>query len=386
MLRHHPWVFSGAIKKIKNEAGREAVPVDGSIVTVVDNKEQFLGMGHYQDGSIAIRILSFENEPLSDDFWVKRLQNAVAYRDQLGLISGEKTNVCRLVHAEGDGLPGLIIDWYNGTAVVQCHSIGMYQQRDQIASAIQQALDGRCTAVYDKSAETLPRKLRETVNNGYLLGDGPGNTEVREYGNTYKVDWVAGQKTGFFIDQRENRELLAGYSKGKSVLNTFCYTGGFSVAALNAGATSVHSVDSSARAIDLTNENVALNFPDGAPHEATAEDTMRFLGKNGTAYDIIILDPPAYAKHQSVKHNAVKGYKRLNATAIEQIKPGGILFTFSCSQVIDRNLFYNTVVAAAIQVGRNIRVMHHLSQPPDHPVNIFHPEGEYLKGLVLMVE
>ena len=386
LRRFHPWVFSGAIKKIKNEHGREAVPPNGAMVRVIDNKDQFLGMGHYQDGSIAVRIVSFAKDEPDTDLWINRLTSAVSYRDMLGLLDGEHTNVCRLVHAEGDGLPGLIIDYYNGTAVVQCHSIGMHQHRDAIVEAIRSALGDRCTAIYDKSAETLPAKVRDKVSNGYLWGDGPGNTIVKENGSQFKVDWVNGQKTGFFVDQRENRQLLANYSEGATVLNTFCYTGGFSIAALHAGAEAVHSVDSSARAIELTNENVALNFPNGAPHTSTAEDTMKFLRSNGTAYDIIVLDPPAYAKSQKVKHNAVQGYKRLNAEALAQIKPGGMLFTFSCSQVVDRSLFYNTLVAAAISVGRSIRVMHHLSQPPDHPVNIYHPEGEYLKGLVLLVD
>ncbi|WP_205501356.1 class I SAM-dependent rRNA methyltransferase [Rufibacter psychrotolerans] len=379
LKRFHPWVFSGAIKKIEGEVQ------EGDIVAVYSNRREFLGTGHYQPGSIAVRIFSFEEVEPNYDFWRSRVQKAVEYRRQQGFLDNPNTDVYRLIFAEGDQLPGMIIDIYGNTAVLQAHNVGMFHVRQHIAQALMEVYDGKLTAVYDKSAETLPAKGPVQGQNGYLFGDTPVPHVVTENGNKFLVDWVTGQKTGFFIDQRENRDLLAHYAPGKTVLNTFCYTGGFSIYALNAGAKAVHSVDVSKKAIDLTNQNAELNQGQDR-HEAYAVDTFEFLkGKEGL-YDLIILDPPAFAKSQKVRHNALMGYKRLNAEAIQKIKPGGILFTFSCSGVVDKYLFQSTVMAAAIEAGRNVKVMHHLSQPADHPVSIFHPEGEYLKGLVLYVE
>ncbi|MFB9863075.1 class I SAM-dependent rRNA methyltransferase [Rufibacter immobilis] len=379
LRRFHPWVFSGAIKKIEGDVQ------EGDIVAVYTNRREFLGIGHYQPGSIAVRIFSFEEVEPDYAFWRSRVQQAVDYRRQQGFLDTPDTDVYRLVFAEGDQLPGLIVDVYGNTAVLQAHNVGMFHVRQQIAQALMEVFEGKLTAVYDKSAETLPAKGSVQGQNGYLFGDTPVPHVVTENGNQFLVDWVTGQKTGFFIDQRENRQLLAHYSKGKTVLNTFCYTGGFSIYALNAGAKAVHSVDVSKKAIDLTNQNAELNHGQDR-HEAYAVDTFEYLrGKEGL-YDLIILDPPAFAKSQKVRHNALMGYKRLNAEAIQKIKPGGILFTFSCSGVVDKYLFDSTIMAAAIEAGRNVKVMHHLSQPADHPVSIFHPEGEYLKGLVLYVE
>jgi 23S rRNA (cytosine1962-C5)-methyltransferase len=378
LLRFHPWVFSGAIKKVNGE------PQEGDVVEVYSSRNEFLGMGHAQQGSIAVRLFSFEQTALNVDFWKKKIKTAYDYRTKLGLTNAANTNVYRLVYAEGDGMPGLIIDYYNGTAVMQAHSVGMFLHREDIVAALKDVLGDKLKAVYDKSEETLPKPAELDAKNGYLFGN-TGLTEVVENGNKFLIDWEHGQKTGFFVDQRENRELLARYSKGKTVANTFCYTGGFSVYALNAGAKEVHSVDSSKKAIELTDKNIQLNNA-SANHTSFAIDTFDFLEGKENAYDIIILDPPAFAKHRDAKHNAVKGYKRLNAEALKKIKPGGILFTFSCSQVVDRYLFNSTVLAAAITVGRNVRIMHQLSQPPDHPINIYNPEGEYLKGLVVYVE
>ena len=379
LKRFHPWVFSGAIKKIQGEVQ------DGDVVDVYSNQNEYLGTGHYQKGSITVRIFSFEPTAADGEFWRKKLQQAYLFRQQLGFTNNPQTNVYRLVFAEGDGLPGLIIDVYGGTAVIQAHSIGMYRSKNQIAQALQEVYGNNLQAIYDKSAETLHLQETDAPLNSYLLGSGEEAQIVTENHNQFYVDWITGQKTGFFIDQRENRELLAKYAPGKSVLNTFCYTGGFSVYALNAGASLVHSVDSSKKAIELTDRNAALNNA-GERHASFAVDTFSFFKNQPQTYDIIILDPPAFAKHHNVRHNAVMGYKRLNAEALKQIKPGGILFTFSCSQAVDRYLFNNTIMAAAIEAGRNIKIMHHLSQPADHPVSIFHPEGEYLKGLVLFVE
>ncbi|MEW6467309.1 MAG: class I SAM-dependent rRNA methyltransferase [Bacteroidota bacterium] len=383
LRRFHPWVFSGAIKKIKNAAGKEDEPEEGDIVEVFSNKDEYLGTGHYQKGSIAVRIFSFEKSEPGKDFWRGKLQKAYEYRRQLGLTDNTGTNVYRLVFAEGDGLPGLIIDWYNGTAVIQTHSIGMHLMKAEITLALQEIYGDRLKAVYDKSEETLPKLASVKAVNGYLFGSA-GSSEVTENGCRFHIDWEGGQKTGFFIDQRENRKLLADFCKGRNVLNTFCYTGGFSVYAAKAGAALVHSVDSSKKAIELTDRNMALNGI--AAHESFAEDAFDFLDRNRNQYDVIVLDPPAFAKHRDAKHHAVMGYKRLNAEAIKQIRPGGMLFTFSCSQVVDKRLFESTIMAAAIIAKRNVRVMYHLSQPPDHPVNIFHPEGEYLKGLAVHVE
>lgn len=382
LLRRHPWVFSGAIKGIQAEQEVQ----EGEVVEVYSAGGQFLGVGHYQPGgSIAVRIFSFE--PVTPDyaFWKSKIQAAFTYRQTLGFGQHTPDGVYRLVFAEGDGLPGLIADVYGDTVVLQCHTIGMYLIRDLLAQALLEVGAPILRAVYDKSAETLPAKAAAQASNGYLKGEGSGSQVVLENTSKFLVDWVHGQKTGFFIDQRENRSLLAHYSPGKKVLNTFCYTGGFSMYALQAGAALVHSVDSSKKAIELTDRNAELNGV-ADRHASFAVDTFSFLRDSQETYDIIILDPPAFAKHQNVRHNAVMGYKRLNMEAIKRIKPGGLLFTFSCSQVVDKYLFNNTIMAAAIEAGRNIKVMHQLNQPADHPVSIFHPEGEYLKGLVLFVE
>ena len=379
LKRLHPWVFSGAIKKIMGE------PQDGDTVEVYSSWNEFLGVGHYQKGSITVRIISFEPTATDANFWRRKIQQAYDYRQILGFIDNPETNVYRLIFAEGDGLPGLIIDVYGDTAVLQAHSLGMYRAKDLIAQALQEVYGQNLKNIYDKSAETLHLQQTGAPLNSYLLGSGAEARVVTENNNSFYVDWITGQKTGFFIDQRENRQLLATYAAGKSVLNTFCYTGGFSVYALNAGAALVHSVDSSKKAIELTDRNAALNQA-GDRHASFAADTFSFFKNQPQPYDIIILDPPAFAKHHNVRHNAVMGYKRLNAEALKQIKPGGLLFTFSCSQAVDRYLFNNTLMAAAIEAGRNIKIMHHLSQPADHPVSIYHPEGEYLKGLVLFVE
>lgn len=377
LRRFHPWVFSGAIKKIKGEVE------EGDVVEVFDNKDEYLGTGHYQIGSIAVRVFSFEKIDPDKNFWKERLKRAYDYRKQLGLIDNPHTNVYRLVFAEGDGLPGLIIDWYNGTAVLQTHSIGMHLAKDLITEALKEIYGDKLKAVYDKSEETIPKQSKIKAVNGYLFG-AAGTNEVLENGNKFWIDWEGGQKTGFFIDQRENRKLLAEFSKDKNVLNTFCYTGGFSIYAAKAGAALVHSVDSSKKAIELTEKNVLLN--NISNHQGFAMDTFDFMDKNNSTYDVIVLDPPAFAKHRDARHHAVMGYKRLNAEALKQIRPGGILFTFSCSQVVDKELFASTVMAAAIIAKRRVRIMYHLSQPPDHPVSIYHPEGSYLKGLVVHVE
>lgn len=376
--RFHPWVFSGAIKKIKGEVE------EGDLVDVYDNKDEYLGTGHYQDGSIAVRLITFTEEKIDQEFWNTRIQAAFQYRKSLGFINNNTTNTYRLVFAEGDMLPGLIIDHYNGTLVLQAHSIGMHKSLDYIAEALKSVYKEDLSAIYDKSVDTLPKQYASNITAGYIYG-APKNKYSIENNCKFIVDWQEGQKTGFFIDQRDSRALLAKYASGKKVLNTFCYSGGFSIYASKAGAALVHSVDSSKRAIELTNKNYELNEI-SIGHEAFASDTFDFFKNSTEQYDIIILDPPAFAKHQKVKHNAVMGYKRLNAEAISRIQKGGILFTFSCSQVIDNKLFYNTVMSAAIQAGRKARVMHKLGQPSDHPVNIFHPEGEYLKGLVLYID
>lgn len=382
LRRFHPWVFSGAIKKVKDKVKLK----DGDIVEVLDNKDEFLGIGHYQDSSIAVRIFSFEKITPDAAFWTAKIQAAYDFRSKLGLINEPETNCYRLIFAEGDGLPGLIIDHYNGTCVMQCHSIGMHLVKNEIVEALKVVLGEKLIAVYDKSAETLPKKFAEGVKNDYLFGKGKDEQHhILENGLSFWADWKSGQKTGFFIDQRENRQMLARYSAGKTVLNAFCYTGGFSVYALRAGAAEVHSVDSSRRAIELAEKNVKMNtFP--GKHKSYAVDVFDFLKDKKDMYDVMVLDPPAFAKHHDVRHNALMGYKRLNIEAFRQIKPGGIVFTFSCSQVIDRPLFEKTIMSAAIVAGRNVRVLHHLSQAPDHAVNIYHPEGEYLKGLVLFVE
>lgn len=377
--RYHPWIFSGAIKKIIGNVN------EGDLVVVTDNKDEFLALGHYQIGSIAIRIISFEEIEINESFWKEKISKAYKFRKEFGLAENENTNVYRLVHAEGDGLPGLIIDFYNGTAVLQMHSIGMYLNREHIINALKDLYGDKLKAIYDKSENTIPFKSDIEAKNGYIYGETSEKTVV-EYGNKFKINWEDGQKTGFFIDQRENRKLLAEYSKDKSVLNVFGYTGGFSVYAMQGGAKLVHSVDSSKKAIDLTNENIDLNFEDASRHEAFAVDAFEYLNDIKDKYDIIILDPPAFAKHQNVLHNALQGYKRLNIKAIENIKPGGLIFTFSCSQVVSKENFRKTLFTAAANTGRNVRILHQLSQPIDHAVNLYHPESEYLKGLVVYVE
>ncbi len=377
--RYHPWIFSGAIKKIIGHVN------EGDLVFVTDNKDEFLAIGHYQIGSIMVRIISFKEKEIDDTFWKEKIEKAYQLRKMTGLATSETNNVYRLVHAEGDGLPGLIIDFYNGTAVLQMHSIGMYLNREHIVNALKEILGDKLTAVYDKSETTIPFKSEIEAKNGYIYGES-SNKVVLEYGNKFKINWEDGQKTGFFIDQRENRKLLSKYSKGRSVLNVFGYTGGFSVYAMKGDAKLVHSVDSSKKAIELTNENIDLNFEDASRHEAFAVDAFEYLNNIDNKYDLIILDPPAFAKHQNVLHNALQGYKRLNIKAIEQIKPGGILFTFSCSQVVSKENFRKTIFTAAANTGRNVRILHQLNQPVDHPVSIYHPESEYLKGLVVYVE
>ncbi|MBK8366862.1 MAG: class I SAM-dependent rRNA methyltransferase [Bacteroidetes bacterium] len=385
--RFHPWVFSGAIKKISLPPDYPKDDLsEGDVVEVYTSQNEFLGMGHYQIGSIAIRMFSFTPVTPDYNFWKSKIQKAYDFRTQLNLTNNPSTNCYRLFFGEGDGLPGFIIDYYNGTAVFQSHSIGMHLIKQDIVKALQEIIGEKLVAVFDKSEETMPKQAAIKAPNGYLWKKENATIETiaLENDNKFQVDWEGGQKTGFFLDQRENRALLGSYSNEKTVLNTFCYTGGFSVYAANAGAKEVHSIDISKKAIELTDRNIALNNIKN--HESHAVDTFDFLKNRENTYDIIVLDPPAFAKHQNVKHNAVMGYKRLNYEAIKQIKSGGLLFTFSCSQVVDKNTFNSTVMAAAIEAGRTVRVLHHLSQPPDHCVNIFHPEGEYLKGLVVHVE
>ena len=379
LRRFHPWVFSGAIKKI------EGTPVNGGVVEVQSNRGEFLGLGHWAEGSIAVRVFSFENAPPTVDFWTQKLQQAFDSRKSIGLTDSDNTTMYRLVHAEGDGLPGLIIDFYEGVAVFQAHSLGMHQHLDHWIEALKNLYGDQLKAVYDKSAKTLA-KSGGISEDGYVCGEAPEAFVAQEHGVKFLIDWEGGQKTGFFIDQRENRKLLGEYSKGKSVLNTFCYTGGFSLYALQQGARKVHSLDSSARALDLVSDNIKLNGFDDANHENIKADAVEYLKELDQDYDIVILDPPAFAKHKSARHQAVQGYKRINAHAIRQIKPGGLIFTFSCSQAVDKALFNHTITAAAIAAGRKVRILHQLHQPADHPVNIYHPEGEYLKGLVLRVE
>jgi len=376
--RYHPWIFSGAIKKIYGE------PLEGDLVDVFDNKDSFLAVGHYQPSSIAVRILSFEQVTPDIDFFRDKIQKAISYRRSIGIIGNPNINVYRLVHAEGDGLPGLIIDYYNGVAVMQMHSIGFYRIRREIASILSDLMKDKLIAVYDKSETTIPHMAETTGVNEFLYGTS-GPVIVTENGYKFKIDWTTGQKTGFFIDQRENRKLLEEYTDGKKVLNMFGYTGAFSVYAMR-NASMVHTVDSSFPAIELANENIRLNFGDDSRHESFQVDAFDYLNHIKDQYDVIILDPPAFAKHHNVLSNALQGYKRLNMKAIEQIRPGGIIFTFSCSQVVTKENFRKSVFAAAANTGRNVRIIHQISQPADHPVNIYHPESEYLKGLVIYVE
>ena len=379
LKRFHPWVFSGAIAKVEGE------PEEGEVVDVYTSKKEFIACGHFQIGSIAVRVLTFKQEEINRDFWKRRLEVALDLRRSLNLVDNPENNTYRLVHGEGDNLPGLIIDVYGQTAVMQAHSAGMHVYRMDIADALSEVMGDIVKHIYYKSETTLPFKADLGPENGFIKGGSPENVAL-ENGLKFHVDWLKGQKTGFFVDQRENRHLLERYSKGRNVLNMFCYTGGFSFYAMRGGANLVHSVDSSAKAIDLTNQNVELNFPGDPRHEAFAEDAFKYLDRMGDQYDLIILDPPAFAKHRDALRNALRGYSKLNAKAFEKIKPGGILFTFSCSQVVDKKDFRNAVFTAAAQSGRSVRILHQLTQPGDHPVNIYHPEGEYLKGLVLYVE
>ena len=379
LLRFHPWVFSGAIQSITGK------PEEGELVEVFGSNGQFLAVGHYQIGSIAVRVLSFQQQPIDASFWKERIRVAYDIRKTLQLAEVEHNNTFRLVHGEGDNLPGLVIDVYAHTAVMQAHSVGMHRARHEIAQALQQVMGDRLQNIYYKSEATLPYKANLQSEDGYLLG-GDAEHIALENGLQFYVDWLKGQKTGFFVDQRENRKLLQQYAKDRSVLNMFCYTGGFSFYAMRGGAKVVHSVDSSAKAISLTNRNVELNFPGDTRHAAYAEDAFKFLEQMGHNYDLIILDPPAFAKHKDVLRNALQGYRKLNAIAFEKIQPGGILFTFSCSQVVSKEHFRLAVFSAAAQSGRRVRILHQLTQLADHPINIYHPEGEYLKGLVLYVE
>ena len=379
LKRFHPWIFSGAILRGDDDIA------EGDIVRVLSAGGDFLAVGHYQIGSIAVRVLSFRDVEIDDNFWTARLASALEVRRSLGIADNPDNNTYRLVHGEGDNLPGLVIDCYGKTAVMQAHSVGMHVCRMKVCKALVSVMGERIENVYYKSETTLPFKADLGQQNSFIYGGSDENT-TKENGLLFHVDWLRGQKTGFFVDQRENRSLLEKYSHGKSVLNMFCYTGGFSVYAMRGGAKLVHSVDSSAKAIELTNANIDLNFAGDKRHEAFCEDAFKFLDANDGKYDLIILDPPAFAKHRAALHNALKGYTRLNVKGFEKIKPGGILFTFSCSQVVTKDNFRNAVFTAAAQAGRKVRILHQLHQPADHPINIYHPEGEYLKGLVLYVE
>ena len=370
LLRFHPWIFSGAINKI--EEGLE----EGDIVRVMTHDNKFIAIGHFQIGSIAVRVLSFHDVAIDDEFWENRLRAALLVRRSIGVVREQ---------GDGDNLPGLVIDVYGKTAVMQAHSVGMHVCREVIAKALVKVMDDQLDSIYYKSETTLPYKAELGQENGFIYGDTDNNIAI-ENGLKFHIDWLKGQKTGFFIDQRENRSLLERYAKGRSVLNMFCYTGGFSVYAMRGGAEVVHSVDSSAKAIELTNRNVDLNFPGDSRHEAICEDAFKYLDDHDGKYDLIVLDPPAFAKHRKALKNGLRGYTRLNVKGFEKIKPGGILFTFSCSQVVTKDNFRQAVFTAAAQAGRKVRILHQLHQPADHPINIYHPEGEYLKGLVLYVE
>ncbi len=379
LLRFHPWVFSGAILRMDEGIG------EGDFVRVLAENGGFIAVGHYQIGSIAVRVLSFRDIEIDEAFWESRLASALRMRISIGIADNPLNNTYRLVHGEGDNLPGLVIDCYGQTAVMQAHSVGIHVCRREIAAALVKVMGDRIVNVFYKSETTLPFKAELGQENGFIIGGSDDNTAL-ENGLRFHVDWLRGQKTGFFVDQRENRSLLEKYARGKRVLNMFCYTGGFSFYAMRGGAELVHSVDSSGKAIELTRANVELNFPGDSRHEAFCEDAFKFLERAGNQYDLIILDPPAFAKHRGALHNALKGYTRLNRAALEKIQPGGILFTFSCSQVVTKDNFRNAVFTAAAQSKRKVRILHQLHQPADHPVNIYHPEGEYLKGLVLYVE
>lgn len=379
LKRFHPWVFSGAISHLDENIE------EGDTVRVITADGEFIAIGHFQIGSIAVRVLSFEDIDIDGAFWRKRLSSALTMRQNIGIADNPDNNTYRLVHGEGDNLPGLVVDCYGKTAVMQAHSVGMHVCRNEIARALVDVMGDRIKHVYYKSETTLPYKAGLGQENGFIYGGCDDNVAV-ENGLKFHVDWLKGQKTGFFVDQRENRLLLERYAKDKTVLNMFCYTGGFSFYAMRGNARLVHSVDSSAKAIELTNANVELNFPGDSRHEAFCEDAFKFLDTADGKYDLIILDPPAFAKHRAALHNALKGYTRLNVKALERIKSGGILFTFSCSQVVTKDNFRNAVFTAAALAKRNVRILYQLHQPADHPINIYHPEGEYLKGLVLYVE
>ena len=378
LKRYHPWIFSGAIHHMSEE------PEEGEIVAVYTHKNEYIATGHFQIGSIMVRVLSFENEAIDQKFYERKLTIALDVRKRIGMI-GNNNNTYRLVHGEGDNLPGLVIDVYGHTAVMQAHSVGMHKDRKLLALALKTVMGDEVDNIFYKSETTLPYKADLGQENGFLLGNDTEDIAV-ENGLKFHVDWLKGQKTGFFVDQRDNRSLLEHYSKGRKVLNMFCYTGGFSFYAMRGGAEIVHSVDSSQKAIDLTKANVTLNFPNDSRHEAFAEDAFKYLEKMSLPYDLIILDPPAFAKHKDALRNALKGYTRLNKKAFEKIQPGGILFTFSCSQAVNKDQFRTAVFTAAASAGRKVRILHQLHQPADHPINIYHPEGEYLKGLVLYVE
>ena len=383
--RFHPWIFSGAIHH--TEGGKME---EGDIVEVLASDGRFLAIGHWQIGSIAVRVLTFKHQPINQAFWQKRLSAALDVRKAIGVAGREGNDIYRLVHGEGDNLPGLVIDIYGSTAVMQAHSVGMHVCRNELAQALREVMGESLKAIYYKSETTLPFKAQLGQENGFLWGE--SNDDVaRENGLAFHIDWLKGQKTGFFVDQRDNRSLVEHYSKGRKVLNMFCYTGGFSVYAMRGGAELVHSVDSSAKAVELVDANIELNFPGDTRHEAFAEDAFKFMeemvnGQCSMGYDLIILDPPAFAKHKDALHNALRGYTKLNAKAFEKIQPGGILFTFSCSQAVNKDQFRTAVFTAAAIAKRKVRILHQLHQPADHPINIYHPEGEYLKGLVLYVE
>ena len=379
LKRFHPWIFSGAI--LRMDDGIE----EGELVKVVTFHREFIAIGHYQIGSIAVRVLSFRDITIDQEFWESRLKAALNMRIAISIADNPTNNTYRLVHGEGDMLPGLIIDCYGKTAVMQAHSVGMHVERLPICEALRSVMGSRIEHVFYKSETTLPFKAELGQQDGFLYGGSDDNVTI-ENGLKFHVDWLKGQKTGFFVDQRENRTLLEKYAKNRSVLNMFCYTGGFSVYAMRGGAKLVHSVDSSAKAVELTNANIELNFPSDARHAAFCDDAFKYLDAHDAQYDLVVLDPPAFAKHRAALRNALKGYTRLNVKGFERIKPGGILFTFSCSQVVTKENFRNAVFTAAAQAKRKVRILHQLHQPADHPINIYHPEGEYLKGLVLYVE
>ena len=379
LKRFHPWIFSGAVHHIEGE------PAEGDIVEVLNSEGKFIALGHWQIGSIAVRVLTFKRQEIDAEFWKKRLASALDVRRSIGVAGTDYNNMYRLVHGEGDNLPGLIIDIYGKNAVMQAHSVGMHVCRMQIAEALKAVMGDDLKAVYYKSETTLPYKASLGQENGFILGESDDNVAV-ENGLKFHIDWLKGQKTGFFVDQRENRALVEKYAHGRKVLNMFCYTGGFSVYAMRGGAELVHSVDSSAKAVDLVNANIELNFPGDKRHEAFAEDAFRYLDEMDGKYDLVILDPPAFAKHKDALKNALRGYTKLNARALEKMPSGSILFTVSCSQAVNKDQFRMAVFTAAAMAKRKVRILHQLHQPADHPINIYHPEGEYLKGLVLWVD